>query len=133
MTMLREYGPVERYPYLAGLGLNPDDAGRLDVISGPVRQEGMYVEVSTGDSRLLAAGDLVPKGIWVAQLDIDGIEPDRNYDDLDHGFGEGWGKDGPQLGGDRSYAEEDSGGTRRVPHGNLEADTDPYVDSPEPA
>jgi len=133
MAILRDYGSVDRYPYLDSLHLNPQDIGRLDVVTGTVTQEGFYVEVSSGESRLLTPGEEVPPGIWVAQLDIDSIEPDRNYDDLDHGFGEGWGSQQEQLGGDRDYIEEDSGGTRRVPHGNLEADTDPYINHPEPA
>ncbi len=120
MAMLREMGTLDRFPHLAGLGLNPDDAGRLDVVAGVVDHTGFYVNAETGESQLFDAGDAAPAGVWVAQRDIDTVKPGPGTRDEAHGFGEGWGTQGEQFGGDRSYQEEDSGGTRRVPHGQLE-------------
>lgn len=116
MAMLRDHGSLEAFPYLARLGINPDDAGRLDVASGPVEQGGFYLDAATGEARLLAEGDEVPGGVWVAQRDIDVVTPGRGTVEEPHGFGEGWGTQGEQFGGDRSYPEEDTGGTIRVPH-----------------
>ena len=128
MPLLRETGPLDRYPYLAILGLDPDDAGRLDVVAGPVAEGGILVDAATGESRLLAEGDLVPAGVWVTQEDIDIIKPGPETRDLTHGFGEGWGDQGAQMGGDRSYPEEDAGGVRRVPH---DAPEDVNIESTE--
>jgi hypothetical protein len=116
MTMLRDVGPTADFPYLAGLGLNPEDLGRLDVLDGPVVEPGIYVEAHSGESGFFEAQQTAPEGVWVAQLEIDQLKPDGGEFDRQTGFGEGWGKDGPQIGGDRGYAEEDSGGTRRVMH-----------------
>ena len=116
MAMLRETGPLERYPYLSDLGLDPDDAGRLDVIVGAVDHGGFFVDAATGESRLLGEGDPAPAGVWIAQRDIDSVKPGPGTREEPHGFGEGWGIQGEQLGGDRSYPEEDTGGSRRVPH-----------------
>ena len=128
MPMLREVGDVERYPYLAGLGLDRDDAGRLDLATGAADHGGFFVNAETGETRLLATGDAVPAGTWIAQRDIDAIRPGPGAREEPHGFGEGWGAQGEQLGGDRSYPEEDAGGTRRVPHGPAEGTSaDPSV------
>ena len=128
MPLLHEMGPLDHYPYLAGLGLDPDDAGRLDVAAGPVDHTGFFVDAASGESRLLNEGDRAPVGVWVAQRDIEDIKPGPSTADEPHGFGEGWGKQGSQLGGDRSYPEEDSGGVRRVPH---DAPEDVNVESTE--
>lgn len=116
MVMLRDYGTLDRFPYLAGLGIAPDDAGRLDVVDGAAGPGGIYVEASTGESRLFTSGDAMPAGVWVAQRDIDIVKPAQSTVEEPHGFGEGWGTQGVQIGGDRSYPEEDTGGTIRVPH-----------------
>lgn len=129
MAMLRELGSLDRFPYLAGLGLDPEDAGRLDVASGAVDHAGFFVDAATGESRLLNAGDLVPDGVWIAQRDIDLERPGPGTRDEPHGFGEGWGIQGEQLGGDRSYPEEDAGGTRRVTHEvDVGANADPSAE-----
>ena len=123
MPLLRETGPLDRYPYLAGLGLDPDDAGRLDVVTGPVDHTGFFVDAESGESRLLNEGDPVPAGVWLAQRDIDTVKPGPGARDEPHGFGEGWGTQGEQFGGDRSYPEEDSGGTIRAPYRESEETT----------
>ena len=128
MVMLRDRGPLDRFPYLAGLSVNPDDAGRLDVAAGTADHGGLYIEASTGETRLLSEGDRIPEGTWVAQRDIDGLSVGPGMAEEPHGFGEGWGTQGEQLGGDRSYPEEDAGGTIRVPHDNRER-----VDPQDPA
>ena len=120
MALLRETGGLDQYPYLAGLGLDPDDAGRLDVTAGTADHAGFYVDAASGESRLLQEGDPVPDGVWVAQRDIDTLRPGPGTREEPHGFGEGWGRQGEQLGGDRSYAEEDAGGTRRAPRGEFD-------------
>jgi hypothetical protein len=120
MTMLRDLGTLDRFPHLRRLGLDPEDVGRLDVAGGAADHAGYFVEATSGEARLLQAGDPVPDGVWVAQRDLDGLRPGPGTREEPHGFGEGWGKQGEQLGGDRSYPEEDAGGTRRVPHGDLE-------------
>ena len=122
-TMLRELGELDRYPYLAGLGLDPDDAGRLDVASGGADHAGFYVNAETGDSQLLEPGAPLPAGVWIAQRDIDTIKPNPGDREEPHGFGEGWGTQGEQFGGDRSYPEEDAGGTRRAPYRDVEGTT----------
>ena len=116
MPLLRETGPLDRYPYLIGLGLDPDDAGRLDVVAGPVDHTGFFVDAVGGEARLLNEGDPTPAGVGVARRDLDSLVPNPGDREEPHGFGEGWGTQGAQLGGDRSYPEEDAGGTRRVPH-----------------
>ena len=129
MAMLRELGTLDRFPHLAALGLDPEDAERLDVVAGPVDHDGFYVEAATGESRLLAAGDLAPDGVWIAQRDIDTIKPGPGSREEPHGFGEGWGTQGEQLGGDRSFPEEDAGGTRRVSHAvDLDVSGDPSAE-----
>jgi hypothetical protein len=132
MSMVRDVAPVERLTYLASLGFDPDDAGRLVAVDGRADQTGLYVEAETGRSLFLGEGDPVPGGIWVAQRDIDDLKPSGGVDvsPTGHGFGEGWGRQAEQVGGDRSYAEEDSGGTRRVPHGGVAENVDPFVDDP---
>lgn len=116
MALLHETGSLDRYGYLAGLGLDPDDAGRLDVAAEAADHAGFYVEAATGESRLLTDGEAVPAGVWIAQRDIDTLRPNPGARDEPHGFGEGWGTQAAQIGGDRSFPEEDAGGTRRVPH-----------------
>ena len=127
MTMLREMGSLDRFSYLAGLGLDPEDAGRLDVAAGVIDNPGVFVEAAAGESRLLNAGDPVPDGVWIAQRDIDLVSPGTREEP--HGFGEGWGTQLEQLGGDRSYPEEDAGGTRRVTHEvDIGANADPSAE-----
>jgi len=130
--MVRDEAPVDRLPYLSRLPLDPDDVGRLAVAQDRADQTGLYVNAETGESRFLTEGDPVPEGIWVAQREIDDLRPDGGAEasPAGHGFGEGWGTQGEQFGGDRSYPEEDTGGTRRVPHGGVAEDTDPYVGNP---
>ncbi|HET7093050.1 MAG TPA: hypothetical protein VFI22_06225 [Thermomicrobiales bacterium] len=115
MPMLRQLGPMSQFSYLASIGLDPDDAGRLDVVGPESGVEGMLVDPVSGETMVREPGEPVPPGLWVAQADIDtmlggpGTRPDV------HGFGEGFGAQGEQIGGDRSYAENDSGGTLRGP------------------
>ncbi len=123
MALLRETGPLDRFAYLAGLGLDPDDVGRLDVAAGTADHAGFFVDAASGEDRLLGDGDPIPDGVWVARRDLDTIRSNAGDREEPHGFGEGWGTQGEQFGGDRSYPEEDSGGTRRAPH-NAPADTD---------
>lgn len=122
MTMLRECGAFDRFTHLAGLDIDPDDAGRLDVADATVAQTGYFVEATTGEARLLAEGEPTPDGTWIAQRDLDTLREGLPNPEEPHGFGEGFGTQGPQLGGDRSYPEEDSGGTRRVAHREDEGD-----------
>ncbi len=129
MTMLRDHGPLDRFPYLAGLGIAPDDAGRLDVAVGAADHGGFYVDAHSGEARLFAAGDALPEGVWIAQRDIDVVVPGRGTVEEPHGFGEGWGTQGEQFGGDRSYPEEDAGGTIRVPHDVREGSDQPGPDA----
>jgi hypothetical protein len=133
MRMVRDLGPIDRLPYLAALGLDPDDVGRLELAEGRAPLTGLYVNVETGESRLLSTGEFVPEGNWLAQRDIDDLKraTQQSTADEPHGFGEGWGVQGEQVGGDRSYPEEDSGGVRRVPHCGVAEDIDPYVGDPE--
>jgi hypothetical protein len=128
MAMLRDLGSLDRFAHLHALGLDPADAGRLDVSQGTADHTGFFVEATTGDARLLQAGDPIPDGVWVARRDVDGLQQGPGTRDEPHGFGEGWGTQGAQLGGDRSYPEEDAGGTRRVPHGDLEGSSADPVD-----
>lgn len=119
MPLLRELGDIERFPYLAGLGLDPDDAGRMQVSGGAATQGGFYVDAATGEARLFDRGDPIPPGVWLAQEEIDGLKPGLGADagvgpGGGHGFGEGWGTQGRQIGGDASRPEEDTGGTRRA-------------------
>ncbi|MEA2597065.1 MAG: hypothetical protein QOF01_3534 [Thermomicrobiales bacterium] len=132
MRMVRDVATVDRLPYLARLGFDPDDAGRLAVAEGRADQTGLYVNVESGESRFFSEGDPMPDGIWVAQREIDDLRPDGGAEasPAGHGFGEGWGTQDEQLGGDRSYPEEDTGGTRRVPHGGVAENQDPYVGNP---
>lgn len=125
MKMVRDLGPIDRFPYLVGLGFAPDDLGRIAVAAGRVAEPGLYVEAATGESRLLVEGEPVPAGVWVAQRAIDDLKPDGGVDlGGRHGFGEGWGRQGPQLGGDRSIPEEDAGGTIRDTPNHEEAGGD---------
>jgi hypothetical protein len=129
--MVRDIGPVDRFPYLVSLGLDAADVGRLPVLDQSVVEPGVYVEAASGESRVLEQSDSPPNGVWIAQGDVDSIKPDGGETTAaDLGFGEGWGKQGPQLGGDRSYAEEDSGGTRRVAHEDELSETDGKGDLP---
>ncbi len=132
MRMVRDVAPVDRLPYLARLGFDPDDAGRLAVAGDRAEQTGLYVEAESGESRVFDEGDPVPDGVWIAQREIDDLKPGGGVEatPTGHGFGEGWGTQGAQIGGDRSYPEEDAGGTRRVPHGGVAEDIDPYVGNP---
>ena len=130
MALLRELGTLDRFPYLTDLGLDPDDAGRLDVAAGSANHAGFYLNAETGESQLLDAGAPLPAGTWIAQRDIDTVRPGLGTREEPHGFGEGWGTQGEQFGGDRSYQEEDSGGTRRVPHRTAEgSDADPSAET----
>ena len=123
MPLLRETGPLDRYPYLTGLGLHPDDAGRLDVVAGAVDHTGFFVDAVGGEARLLNEGDPSPAGVWIARRDLDSLRPNPGDGEESHGFGEGWGTQGAQLGGDRSYPEEDAGGTIRAPYRDGEETT----------
>lgn len=120
MAMLHDLGPSDRFPYLAGLGLDPGDVGRLNVAEGIADRAGFFVDTAGGEARLLQVGDAIPDGVWVAQRDDDSLRPGPGTREEPHGFGEGFGVQTEQVGGDRSYAEEDSGGTRRVAHGALD-------------
>src|SRR5215211_537238 len=113
MTLLRERGAFDQFAYLLSLKLDPEDAGRLDVADATVDHSGFYVEATSGEVRLLSEGDRTPDGIWIAQRDLDSLREGLPNLDEPHGFGEGFGAQGLQFGGDRSYPEEDSGGTRR--------------------
>ena len=117
MPMLRDVDSVDQYPYLSRLGLNPDDTGRLEVASGAADHPGLFVNAETGESRLLAEDEAIPAGVWIAQREIDTISAGPGVREEPHASGEGWGEQGDQLGGDRTYPEEDGGGMRRVPHG----------------
>jgi hypothetical protein len=129
--MVRDIGPVDRFPYVASLGLAPADVGRLTILTHAVAEPGVYIDAASGESRVLEAGDSPPDGVWIAQQDLDSIKPDGGETTAAVlGFGEGWGKQGPQIGGDRSYAEEDSGGTRRVAHEGELTETDGKGDLP---
>ena len=127
MRLLRDLGEVSGFAYLGGLGMDPDDAGRLMVTGETADQGGFYVEAGSGESRLLDAGDPMPPGVWIAQEEIDGLKPGGGADlGGGHGFGEGWGTQGQQFGGDRSEPEEDTGGTERgVPEGAPGSGNDP--------
>jgi hypothetical protein len=86
---------------LRRLHLDPHDLGRLDVATGTIRDAGVYVEASSGESRVLQAGDSVPDGVWIAQRDLDDLRAgrDENVEIAGrHGFGEGWGAQGDQVG-----------------------------------
>jgi hypothetical protein len=114
MKLLHDLGPIDRFPYLAGIGLDLEDLGRVEVAEGSVSDPGLYVDAATGASQLLVEGDRIPEGVWVAQQAIDDLKPDGGADiGGEHGAGQGWGRQGPQLGGDRSFPEEDTGGTVR--------------------
>lgn len=132
MTMLRDVAKMEDLPYLAGLGFAADDVGRLTVANGSTEQAGVYVEAGSGESQLFNEGDQIPEGLWISQREIDDLRPDGGAEASPggHGFGEGWGTQGEQFGGDRSYPEEDAGGSRRVSHGEVAEDVDPYVSNP---
>jgi len=131
MAMVRERGPLDQFPYLAGLEFDPDDIGRLDVAEGTSSEGGIYLDAHSGDSRLLAPGDPIPAGVWVAQRDLDDLLPRTPpVADGPHGFGEGFGTQAEQIGGDRSFQEEDAGGERRVSHGGGAEDIDPAVTTP---
>lgn len=98
---LRDFGSSDRFTFLRRLRLDPDDLGRLDVATGTIGVAGMYVEARSGESRLLQAGDPVPEGVWIAQSDLDDLRAgsDQNVEIAgSHGFGEGWGAQGDQLG-----------------------------------
>ena len=111
MKLIQDLGPLDRFPYLAGIGLDPDDLGRVEVAEGAVSDPGLYVDAATGDSRFLAEGDPVPDGVWVTQRAIDDLKSDGGADiGGEHGVGQGWGRQGPQLGGDRSFPQADTGG-----------------------
>jgi len=111
MTMIHDLGPIDRFPYLAGIGLNPDDLGRVEVAEGTVADPGLYVDAATGESQFLAEGDNVPEGVWVTQRAIDDLKSDGGADiGGEHGAGQGFGRQGPQLGGDRSFPQADTGG-----------------------
>jgi hypothetical protein len=129
MRIVRDVSPIERLPYLARLGFDPGDAGRLAVASDRAEQSGLFVEAGSGESRFLEEGDQVPEGVWISQREIDDLKPNGGVEasPAGHGFGEGFGTQGEQFGGDRSYPEEDAGGTRRVPHSDVAEDVDPYV------
>ena len=120
MTLLRDKGSVDDFRYLGQLGLPAEDLGRLTVAEGTVSEGGVYLEATTGEVRLLASGEDPPAGTWVAQREVDDLSTGPGTRDEPHGFGEGWGDQAAQLGGDRSYPEEDSGGVRRVPHPEAE-------------
>ncbi|HEU5430963.1 MAG TPA: hypothetical protein VFU81_04835 [Thermomicrobiales bacterium] len=122
MPMLRELAPPSRFPYLATIGLDPADAGRLDVVEPGSDVDGVLVDPATGDIAVREPGEPVPPGVWVAQADIDDMLGGPGTRRETHGFGEGFGAQGEQIGGDRSYAEDDSGGTLRGPGQQEELD-----------
>jgi len=125
MKMVRDLGPIDRFPYLAGLPLDREDLGRVEVAEGEVSDPGLYVDAATGDSQLLTEGERIPDGVWVAQQAIDDLKPDGGADlGGEHGAGQGWGRQGAQLGGDRSFPEEDAGGTVRDTPNHMDAETD---------
>ena len=129
MAMVREVGSLERFPYLAGLGIDPEDAGRLDVAAGTADHAGFFVEAASGETRLLDEGEQIPDGVWIAQRDLDIVASGPGTREERHGFGEGWGTQGEQFGGDRSYPSEDAGGTRRVTHKvSIDANADPSAE-----
>jgi hypothetical protein len=131
MKMVRDVAPFDRLTYLTKLGYDPDDVGRLPIAEGRVDQTGLYVNAETGESAFVTEGDSLPAGVWVAQREIDDLKSDdAEVPPAGHGFGEGWGTQAEQLGGDRSYPEEDAGGTRRVPHHGVAENVDPFVDDP---
>src|SRR5688572_1406011 len=76
MRMVRDVAPVDRLPYLARLGFDPDDAGRLAVAVDRAEQSGIYVEAETGASRFFDEGGSIPEGVWIAQREIDDLRPD---------------------------------------------------------
>jgi hypothetical protein len=115
MPMLRELGPISQFPYLTTIGLDPADAGRLDVVAPGSDVDGVLVDPVNGESVVREPGETVPPGVWVAQADIDAMQDSPGTRAEVHGFGEGFGAQGEQVGGDRSYAEDDSGGTLRGP------------------
>src|SRR5687768_4860420 len=80
MRMVRDVAPVDRLPYLARLGFDPDDAGRLAVAGDFAEQTGLYVDAESGESRFLDEGDPVPEGIWVSQREIDDLKPSGGVD-----------------------------------------------------
>jgi hypothetical protein len=128
MRMVRDLTSLDRVPYLTRLGLEPDDVGRLAVVEGEIERTGLYVNGETGESRFLREGDAVPDGIWVANREIEDVRPEGfEPGSASHGVGDGSGAQAEQLGGDRSVAEEDAGGTRRVPHTGVTEDVDPFV------
>lgn len=129
MRMVRDVTSIDGAPYLAGLGLDPDDVGRLTVAEGFAGRTALYVNAETGESKFVTEGDPMPEGIWVANREIDDLRPAVDIERLTNakGFGEGWGVQAEQFGGDRSYPEEDVGGTRRVPHAGVSEDVDPFV------
>jgi hypothetical protein len=99
--LLREFGSPDRFTYLRRLRLDRGDLGRLDVATGTIRAGGLYVEAHSGETRLLQEGDSVPEGVWIARRDLDDLEADGPVEtDVAgrHGFGEGWGAQGAQLG-----------------------------------
>jgi hypothetical protein len=125
MKLIHDLGPIDAFPYLARLPLDREDLGRVEVAEGTVTDPGIYVEAASGDSRLLQAGERVPEGVWVAQAAIDDLKPDGGADlPGEHGAGQGWGRQGAQLGGDRSIPEEDAGGTVRDTPNHADAESD---------
>ena len=122
MALLREHGALDQFNYINRLGLDPDDAGWREVATGISHHGGIYLDAVTGEALLVNPGDTVPPGVWVAQFAIDSLKPERATA-TGHGFGEGFGTQGVQFGGDRSYPVENNGGGRRVnqeePSGNL--------------
>jgi hypothetical protein len=98
MKMVRDVEAIERLPYLARLGLDPNDAGRLAVAEGIADRTTLYVNAETGESRFVTGGDPIPDGIWIAQREVDNLKP-RDAVEVSpagHGFGEGRGTQSEQ-------------------------------------
>ena len=99
--LLRDFGSSDRFAFLRRLHLDPHDLGRLDVATGTIRAAGVYVEARSGESRVMQAGEPAPDGVWIAQRDLDDLRAgrDQNVEIAGrHGFGEGWGAQGDQIG-----------------------------------
>lgn len=132
MRMVRDLDSRDRLTYLQTLAYATDDLGRLPIAEGSADQAGLYIDLNSGESRLLSEGEAIPGGVWVAQRDLNDLRPSGGVEPTPgrSGFGEGWGEQGEQVGGDRSYPEDDTGGTRRVPHGGVGEDVDPNINRP---
>ena len=94
MPMLREVGAPSQFTYLMTIGLEPADAGRLDVVGPGSETVGVLVDPVSGETVVREPGEPVPAGLWVAQADIDDIRGGPGTRTEPHGFGEGFGAQG---------------------------------------